>query len=345
MRFLVSFLIASISFSLCFGQVPDGYYDSAAGLEGNELKTALYTIIKGHTEYPYTDSGTDTWDILKETDKDPDNPDNVILLYTGWSVNAAQEWNSGSGWSREHVWSKSHGDFGTSNGPGTDAHHLRPCDPSVNSAKSNRWFDSCTVEYYDNDVFTGSYTSYDDWLWQPRDEVKGDVARMIFYMAARYEGENGEPDLYLIDYLPADNNTKEPVYAKLSTLMAWHLADPPDDWEMNRNDIIYSYQNNRNPFIDNPDYAGLIWGETTNITAPEISGLSVYAKDEHIRIVNENILQGHVYVYNTGGMLISQSRLDGNITDIDSGNLNSGLYIVQVVADGFVEGFKVVVGR
>lgn len=78
---------------LATAQIPDGYYDDAQGLGSNGLKTELYNIIKGHTEYEYSSTGTDVWDILKETDKDPNNLDNVILIYSGWSVNAAQEWN------------------------------------------------------------------------------------------------------------------------------------------------------------------------------------------------------------------------------------------------------------
>ena len=145
-------------------QIPEDYYSSADGLSGEELKTALYNIIKDHTEYPYTSSSTDVWDILKETDRDTANAENVILFYTGWSVNAAQEYNSGSGWNREHVWAKSRGDFGTTPGPGTDVHHLRPADISVNSARNNRWFDNCTEPYYDDGKETGCFTSSTTWV-------------------------------------------------------------------------------------------------------------------------------------------------------------------------------------
>jgi len=224
-----------------FCQIPDGYYSATQGLDKEELKSTLYDIIKGHTEYPYTSSSTDVWDILKETDKDTANPGNVILFYTGWSVNAAQEYNNGAGWNREHVWAKSRGDFGTTNGPGTDAHHLRPCDISVNSARNNRWFDNCSEPYLDSGEPTGCFTSSTSWVWQPRDEVKGDVARMIFYMATRYEGEGAEPDLEVIDYLPDDNYTNEPIHAKLEALLQWHQEDPVDDFERNRNEVVYSY--------------------------------------------------------------------------------------------------------
>jgi endonuclease I len=268
MRRAIFFLAGWLLGMVLFAQIPENYYSTAEGLSGDELKTALYNIIKDHTEYPYTSSSTDVWDILKETDRDTANEANVILFYTGWSVNAAQEYNNGSGWNREHVWAKSRGDFGTTLGPGTDVHHLRPADISVNSARNNRWFDNCTEPYYDNGVATGCFTSSTEWVWEPREAVKGDVARMIFYMATRYEGENGEPDLEMIDYLPADNYTDEPIHAMLSTLMAWHEEDPVDDYERHRNEVIYSYQHNRNPFIDHPEYAALIWSDPQAVPPP-----------------------------------------------------------------------------
>ena len=259
---LIYFISFTLNVFFLFGQIPNGYYDEAQGLTGDILKTELNNIIKDHIEFPYTSSGTDVWDILKETDKDPNNPNNVILLYTGWSKNGEDEYNGGNGWNREHVWAKSHGDFGNEIGIGTDVHALRPCDVSVNSARSNRWFAECSTEYIDGDGPTGCYTSSTEWVWKPNENVKGDVARMIFYMATRYEGEDLEPDLQIIDYLPPNNNTSDPIHAKLSDLLVWHMQDPVDDWERNRNDIIYyDYQNNRNPFIDQPEFAELIWGD------------------------------------------------------------------------------------
>lgn len=283
-QLLLSSLLLATTFS--FGQIPQGYYDSAQGFTGDTLKTALNLIIKDHTQFPYTSSGTDVWDILKETDRDTLNANNVLLIYSGWSVNAAQEFNGGSGWSREHIWAKSRGDFGTAIGPGTDVHALRPCDVSVNSARNNRWFAECSTEYIDGNGATGSYTSSSQWVWKPNDNVKGDVARMIFYMATRYEGANGEPDLEVIDSIPSDNFTNDPIHAKLSDLYQWHLDDPVDDWERNRNDIIYySYQNNRNPFIDHPEYATLIWGMYLDLDQIEFDSLISESK-ELLKIVD-----------------------------------------------------------
>jgi len=271
MKYII--IISLFLFSSLYADIPAGYYDSASGLSGESLKLALHNIIDDHTEFTYSSIATDTWDILKETDRDPDNADNVILLYTGWSVNAAQEYNNGQGWSREHVWPQSHGDFGTSRGVGTDVHHLRPCDISVNSARGNDDFDNGGTEYIDGDGPTGCYTT--SLTWEPRDAVKGDVARMIFYMAVRYEGDSDEIDLELVDYIPS-SPSGEPFHAKCSTLFQWHIDDPVDSWETNRNDIIYSdFQGNRNPFIDHPEYVTQIWNDDGTFLPVILSSFTV----------------------------------------------------------------------
>jgi len=240
---------------------PEHYYDSAVGKTGSELKTALYNIIKGHTEYPYTSDNPDVWDALKDVDEDPNNSDNLILLYTGRSqakiLNSGETTSSDNNlWNREHVWAKSHGDFGTTMGPGTDIHHLRPADESVNSTRNNLDFDNGGVQH---EEATECY--YDSDSWEPRDAVKGDIARMIFYMAIRYEGEGDEPDLEVVDsvYNWSVSDPTRPYHGKLSSLLQWHANDPVDDWERSRNDKIYTnWQHNRNPFIDHPEYVALI---------------------------------------------------------------------------------------
>lgn len=334
-----------LSSNIIFSQIPPSYYDNANNLTGIQLKTALHNIIKGHLEFPYTSIDTDVWDILKQTDKDTNDSNNVILLYTGWSVDAAQEWNSGNGWSREHVWSKSHGDFGTTKGAGTDAHHLRPADPSVNSAKNNRWFDTCTTPYIDGGQSTGCFTSSTDWVWQPRNEVKGDVARMIFYMATRYEGGTGEPDLELIDFFPTDNNTSDSVYSKLSTLLQWHIDDAVDNWERNRNDIIYyDFQNNRNPFIDHPEYVDLIWGTITSVNKKENhSKLKIYpnpVKDYFALDTKDEVK--HIEVFTLSGKTVRKLEGLNKSKIIDLKGLKAGVYIIKVSTEKEVISTKII---
>jgi len=258
LKYILSTSVFILFIGQSFGQV-ESYYQAVDSLKGDSLKAVLHQIIDDHIEFPYTSKTTDVWDILKESDRDTLNNENVILFYTGWSVNAAQEYNKGKGWNREHVWAKSRGDFGTSKGAGTDCHHIRAADVSVNSARNNRWFDMADTIYYDGDSITACKTSKTKWIWEPRDEVKGDVARMLFYMVVRYEGENGEPDLELVNFIPEDKYTKEPVHAVLEVLIQWHLNDPVDEVERKRNEVVYNYQGNRNPFIDYPEFACRIW--------------------------------------------------------------------------------------
>jgi endonuclease I len=226
----------------------DGYYDAANGKTGEALKTALHNIIDDHIEISYSN----VWEALRETDEDPNNPNNVILLYTGRSQGKFTNGSGVNDWNREHVWAKSHGDFGTTMGAGTDLHHLRPTDVTVNSSRSNLDFDNGGSQHSEA---TGNY--YDSDSWEPRDRVKGDVARMLFYMAVRYEGDSGELDLELNNLV---NNGSAPYHGKMSVLLQWHKEDPVDNFERRRNEIIYTdFQHNRNPFIDHPEWASAIW--------------------------------------------------------------------------------------
>ncbi len=235
-------------------QIPAGYYSSAEGLTGGALKAALHDIIDNHHALSY-----DSVKIaLRVTDQDTIDTTKVICFYTGWTYGKFDFGNGSEDWNREHVWSKSHGDFGNNPPEGTDLHQLRPADASVNSAKGNRDFNWGITQYIDGSGPTECYKNTD--VWEPRDEVKGDVARIIFYMATRYEGDNGEQDLEPVDSVNTAVNN-EPFYGKLSTLLTWHQNDPVDDWERKRNDTVYyHYQHNRNPFIDHPEYVDSIWG-------------------------------------------------------------------------------------
>ncbi len=257
--------------------IPLGYYDSIDGLVGEELKTALNSIISGHTEYPYKSTATDTWDILREADEDPDNPDNIIGIYTGLSIAKdcqdttyppdfceieAYGEDDTVEWNREHIWSKSRGDFTDESelGPYTDTHHLIAAERVMNSIKSNRFYEDCH-DGDDVNVVDRGYGNYtcNEWEFEPRDEVKGDVARMIFYMAVRYENE--ELDLEVINDPEEDKALKLPVYGDIDDLLRWHEEDPVSEKEILRNQVIYTYQGNRNPFIDRPELVTLIWGE------------------------------------------------------------------------------------
>ncbi|WP_277586723.1 endonuclease [Psychrobacillus antarcticus] len=224
----------------------DDYYKDAIGKEGKALKAALHEIVDENTQLSYDQ----VWAALRETDEDPNNKNNVILFYSGVSRSKTANGGNVGQWNREHTWAQSHGGFGTSQGPGTDIHHLRPTDVQVNSSRGNLDFDNggspvnnCNGCYKDGDSF------------EPPNHVKGDVARILFYMATRYEAGD-KVDLELNDKV---NNGSTPYHGKLSTLLKWHEQDPVDEFELNRNDVIQEWQGNRNPFIDHPEWANLIW--------------------------------------------------------------------------------------
>lgn len=227
-----------------------GYYAGAEDLVGEILKAFLHDLIDDHTVISYAA----LWEALAESDEDPNNSNNIILFYTGVSISKLEHGGDVGEWNREHVWARSHGglkEFITD----SDMHHVRPTDVMMNSKRAALDFDNGGSIVYDGTIATDNYSDSDS--WEPRDEVKGDVARMMFYMAVRYEGDDGFVDLELNDSV---NNIYSPFIGRLSVLLEWHLNDLPDEFEMNRNDVIFSYQGNRNPFIDHPEFVLLIWG-------------------------------------------------------------------------------------
>lgn len=353
LAFVTSFLIGS------FAQAQDStYYYTAFNSSGDTLKERLHNLISNHVEFPYSSSSTDVWDILKQTDKDTLNSSNVILIYSNRSVNAAQEYNGGNGWNREHVWAKSRGNFGNSKGAGTDVHHLRPCDISVNSSRNNRNFDDCVtcVDIIDNGFNTGSKRDASLWTFQPPANVKGDVARMIFYMVVRYEGGSGEPDLELTNTLQS-NTSQLPLHATLNTLLDWHRQDPVSNWEKNRNLVIYNnFQQNRNPFIDYPETAeylfgdsiGMVWKPQTFVTIEEEikADTKIYPNPADGKTKIEWIQIPEVMVIrNVNGQEVLRMRPTQLKTEISTAQLTSGLYFIELVYDGFAIREKLIVSH
>jgi len=204
------------------------YYNNAESLYGDDLVNALHTIINsGFVGVTYGEART----ILDDSDRDPNNSNNLILVYLGTSISSV--WDSGATWNREHVWPQSLLGESANNSvvnKASDLYNLMPSDAAENSKRGNNPYSSLGPGY------------------EPRDEVKGDVARAIFYMMVMYE------ELELVNVRP---NLHEMGY--LDELLLWHYADPVDDFEMNRQEVIYGEQLNRNPFVDYPHFVELIW--------------------------------------------------------------------------------------
>ena len=266
--------IAAIwSITISLADEPPGYYRAAEGATGDLLKAALHEIIDDHTALRYSSSSFDTADAMGILDADPANPNNVILFYSERSEPAS----AFPAWNREHVWPNSLGIDGVL--PAfSDLHNLRPADSNVNSSRGNKIYDDSMAA--DGNLRNPAHpeaigNTSDSDSWEPPDNRKGDVARACFYMAVRYEGTPGEPDLELTDDLGMVT-TAENMMGKLTTLILWHLLDPPDAADMARNDGIFTlYQGNRNPFIDRPEWVTEVFGNPLKLNLDLVGGTTM----------------------------------------------------------------------
>ncbi len=218
----------------------NSYYANANGLSGVELKRSLRIIITNSHKKETTYAELKTY--LQKADEDPNNSSNMLLFYTGVSVKKTSNMNT---WNREHVWAQSltGGWFGTS-GAGADMHHIRPCNPSVNSSRGNKKFGTASG-YYDPSKQGADY--------------RGDVARIIFYMFTRYS--------------EADKHTFKSIAQSQELLLEWNKLDPVSETEIIRNNYTYTVQGNRNPFIDHPECADLIWGSSNLLKLNEFNDI------------------------------------------------------------------------
>ena len=327
----------SPTYGLVTPTIPAGYYDSLEGLSGNALKQAVQDIIANPAVVRAHNYG-DIEFILKEADKNPLNSNQVWQMYVE-SPRAILDYQVGSSnigvWNREHIFPQSRGGFSggtssTADGIGVwlptnaddilsghaDAHHLRAEDGAENSTRSNRDYGS------DYNGPTGSQGSWN-----------GDVARALFYMAVRYNGLN------LVNGNPSDAIVGQ--MGDLASLLTWNTTDPRDDFEMNRNNYIYTWQMNRNPFIDYPLLADYIFG--ANFGQPWSSTLSTQNPIENRVVVYPNpateylIVSGlegssKVEIYTITGQLVQIQNFENNVQiNLD---LNAGMYLVKVT-NGF----------
>ena len=348
------------TFGIVQSNIPSSYYQQANGLSGEGLKEALYQIISNHIVYPYTSSSTDTWDILQQSDQDPLNHNNMILVYTGRSQDKGyrdgsgnySQYENGNGtqsnsWNREHVWPKSHGFPDEDDNAYTDVHNLKPCDRSVNSSRGTKDFDFGGSQHNEAiDCLT------DNDSWEPADYIKGDIARILFYMVIRYDPgydhNNNSFDLELVNYTTPNNN--DPILGKLSSLIQWHIDDPVDDFERNRNEIIFGFQQNRNPFIDHPNLVNYIWGdnigeawnESLDLTTDKINNMMIFPNPSSgIINFNINLNNEKIQIFSLRGEKILEQLINNtNRLELD---LPVGIYIIRSLTKYGILNSKVVI--
>lgn len=323
------------TFGVVSSTQPTGYYNSLDGLADAALSQALQIIIADPSTVR-AQTYSDIIDILKEADQNPANSNQVWLVYTeqGRAKLDFQTTSSNVGkWNREHTFPRSRAGYNDidaddiADGPdvywttkadslrhgNSDAHALRAADGPENSTRNNLHYGQ-----YNGPVATlGSF--------------KGDVARSVLYMQIRYNG------LDIVNGFPSTTGQ----LGDLTTLLDWHRNDPPDDFEMNRNNVVYTWQKNRNPFIDQPDLVEYIWG--TNIGNNWSQPLSVAEFDNDLFKVYPNPTTNKLYISGTsadykvtlfsiqGRKLFTTKVSNQNYIEL---NLINGIYLAQITAEG-----------
>ncbi|MGV9003676.1 endonuclease [Flavobacterium sp.] len=339
---LLLLLLLSVSFAQN-GAPATPYYNSFNwSLTGSNLKNALATkITTTHTKLLTYTPGV--WNALKEVDLDPTNTANVLLVY-GWENGSdadatndrtrAKDDNGGSNgqWNREHIFAQALGNPALGqDGPGADAHMLRACDVQRNGARSNKLYANSTGN-------SGNIGSN----WYPGDEWKGDVARIIMYMYLHY-GNQCLPS-YVVVGSPVTSDAN-----MLDTLLQWNSEDPVSQNEDNRNTYLGNANNaygqgNRNPFIDNPYLATVIWGgpiaqnrwPSIYLSTPTFdleNAISIYPNPTNngsITIDSEVELD-EIDIITINGQVVQQIKNPSNTVQTYSiNNIQKGFYFIKI---------------
>ncbi len=317
---------------------PVGYYASLEGKSGATLKQAIQDIIANPSVVRAHTYG-DIIDILKTADQNPENNNQVWLIYTE-QPRSKIDYQTGSSivgkWNREHIYCQSRGNFGdsynlpphgigvwSSTGPDdigaglSDAHHLRAVDGQENSSRNNRNYG----------------VDYNGPVATPTSSWKGDVARACFYMAVRYNGlnvVNGNPQETIVGQI-----------GDLATLLTWNQTDPRDDFELNRNNYIYTWQMNRNPFIDYPTLVDYVFGANYGQTwfAPlatidfDAAKVVLYPNPTKDAITVFGITTAaKIEVFSTLGQKVFEQNFTGETTLHVV--LTAGIYLAKITSDG-----------
>ena len=278
-KYILSLLLVIAGISVQ-AQAPTGYYDNATGKTGQELRAALHDIIKGHTTITYQQ----IWSAFWSTDNKGNgvvwdmysDGANYTYYYTNSNDQCGEYAQEGDCYNREHSWPKSWFSGGEDGVPGRDLHHIFPTDGFVNSQRGNYPFGevgSGTSTTFQNGSKLGNCKStlgYSGKVYEPIDEYKGDFARAYFYMSTRYYTEDS-------DWGSSGMTNKADLKDwAVAMLLDWSDNDPVSQKEIDRNNAVYGIQGNRNPFIDHPEYAHIIWepswtGVTYNITTAAVT--------------------------------------------------------------------------
>jgi len=332
-----------------FGQIPTYYNGIDFSQDGTTLQDQLSNLVVAThaVELIYTPQ---VWEALKQSDLDPQNPENVFLIYGQSNDNPETKFhrtrdvdlschtNSCAGkWVREHVFPKSLGNPSFENeGPGADAHSIRSIDSQMNNSRSNRKF----VE--------GNGLSFIDpqGFFFPGEEWKGDVARMMMYMHIRYPLRCKASFVAISSYTYNDEMP--------DIFLQWNAEDPVSEHEIVRNQVLQQMQGNRNPFIDNPYLATVLWGgpeaenswTEMNVSETILPKTEVYPNPvSNVLKINSNKQIQSISIYNMDGTsMISKQKWENK--PINVSNFTNGAYFLLIYyADNTKESQKFIVKK
>jgi endonuclease I len=352
------FILFPIIFSVtAFGQIPPGYYNPAMGLTGSSLQMALHNIIKSHNSVSYSS----LWTYFQTTDKKTsgkvwdiysDVPGGTPPYQFTFGTDQCGSYSGeGDCYNREHSWPQSW--FSSATIPSSDLFHIYPTDGYVNNKRSNYPYGTVGTPMWTS--LNGSKLGYcvdpgyGSIVFEPIDEYKGDLARSYFYMATRYLTEDASWSTSFA------TNKAVILPWEVSVLLNWSHADPVSTKEIDRNNDIYGIQNNRNPFIDHPEWADSIWTSVVTGFEKEMEqGLAIEAypnpSEELFYIANESktALTVDIKVTNTLGQLIEDHSsvqlmpLNSNSFQVDCHNWNSGIYFISIIRNDKIKTLRFV---
>ena len=302
MKNSISLFLAVFMLNLFSAQIPTGYYSQANGLTGYTLKTKLKEIVtNGHQDNGYNG----LWNAYKvgDLDKFYENDNTILDIYSEKPLSAdAYNYTPGANqcgnynaeavcYNREHLFPQ--GFFDEDFPMKSDYLHIMPTDGYVNGKRNNFPFGTVGTASWTSTngskLGTSNFPGYGGTVFEPINEFKGDIARSLLYFITRYEDKLQE-----FDYDDANNpqdGSKNRGFDQwyINLLLQWHQNDPVSPKEIARNNYAYTYQKNRNPFIDHPEYVTLIW---TSTLATESADLTENA----LRISNNPVRNGELTV-------------------------------------------------
>lgn len=351
-------ILCLITVSFTYAQIPKGYYTAAEGKKGNALRVSMHNIIKNHTSLSYGE----LWNAFYTTDKRPDNgkvwdiysdrPGGTPAYYfTFGSDQCGNASSEGDCYNREHSVPKSW--FGGSVAPMyTDLFHLYPTDGYVNNKRGSlpigKVINATWTSTNGSKVGASNISGYSGQVFEPIDSFKGDFARTYFYMSVCYMDKN----LGMETQSNFSGGNLKPWTKEL--LLQWAALDPVSQKEIDRNNAVYQRQHNRNPFIDFPELAEMIFGSDTNyaftssisdFNLPTLWAISPNPTTNYINIQSFDYQTNktNIEVIDMAGkpILTLQEELTENYR-LDVSSLTAGIYLLRLTSGQNVNTFKIV---